>query len=235
MLESLTSAHRIVIALVAVAVVVAVWLGTGGGGNDAAPDADSVVTYTVPRSADVPITVHVVGEVRSPGLYTLRAGSRVSQAIELAGGFSARARVDSVNLAAFLEDGQQLRVEAAYAPEPVASSRPVATPAVAPAEPAAQPARPRVAPTRAAAPGARSARRSSVPDFAQTPTASPVRLNSAGLEELQRIDGIGPELAKKILYHRSANGPFRSFNDLDDVPGIGPVTIEKIRVSATLN
>ncbi len=243
MLESLTSAQKLVVALVVAALVVAVWLGPGVGRREAAPDAGDVVTYTLPTAADVPITVHVVGEVRRPGLYTLPAGSRVAQAITLAGGFSERARPDSVNLAAFLEDGQQLRVEAAAEAEPAPEPTLPATPAVAaPAtaarpQPAPQPVRRTTVPARRTSPtvAAAAPRRSDLPDFAQTRPPAPVRLNSAGLEELQRIDGIGPELAKNILSYRSMHGPFRSLNDLDEVPGIGPATIEKIRVGATLN
>jgi competence protein ComEA len=74
-----------------------------------------------------------------------------------------------------------------------------------------------------------------LPEFARVPSHERVSLNRAGLEQLQELPGIGPELAKNIIYHRSTHGPFRSFTDLHEVPGIGPATVEKIRVSATLN
>ncbi|MGC9317701.1 MAG: ComEA family DNA-binding protein [Armatimonadota bacterium] len=70
--------------------------------------------------------------------------------------------------------------------------------------------------------------------MATEPRQGRVRLNHAGLEELQRIPGVGPELAKSILTYRYVHGPFRSFSDLDEVPGIGPGMIEQMRVSATL-
>jgi len=54
------------------------------------------------------ISIHVVGEVLSPGLYELELGSRVSDVIELAGGFSESASTQSVNLARVLVDGEQL-------------------------------------------------------------------------------------------------------------------------------
>ncbi|HLM08125.1 MAG TPA: helix-hairpin-helix domain-containing protein [Thermoleophilaceae bacterium] len=56
------------------------------------------------------IYVHVAGEVRRPGLVRLPAGSRAAAAIERAGGFKGRANVAAVNLAARLEDGQQVVV-----------------------------------------------------------------------------------------------------------------------------
>ena len=52
--------------------------------------------------------VHVAGAVRDPGVYRLPAGSRVADAVERAGGATAQAEVDSVNLAAEVGDGQQV-------------------------------------------------------------------------------------------------------------------------------
>jgi competence protein ComEA len=54
------------------------------------------------------IVVHVAGEVRDPGVYQLPAGSRVTDAVERAGGASASAAPDAINLAAKLADGQQV-------------------------------------------------------------------------------------------------------------------------------
>jgi competence protein ComEA len=50
----------------------------------------------------------------------------------------------------------------------------------------------------------------------------PVDLNTAGVNELDALPGIGPVLAQRIVDHRSREGPFRSVDQLDDVPGIGP-------------
>ena len=56
------------------------------------------------------ISIHVVGEVLTPGLYQLKLGSRVSDVIDMAGGFSELASTQSVNLARILVDGEQLVV-----------------------------------------------------------------------------------------------------------------------------
>jgi len=56
------------------------------------------------------ITVHVAGAVVSPGLYRLREGSRVADALEKAGGASADALLDDLNLAGKLADGQKVMV-----------------------------------------------------------------------------------------------------------------------------
>ncbi len=58
------------------------------------------------------VIVHVAGEVRDPGVYELAAGSRVTDAVERAGGVTGSAAADSINLAARLADGQQVVVPA---------------------------------------------------------------------------------------------------------------------------
>lgn len=54
-------------------------------------------------------------------------------------------------------------------------------------------------------------------------------LATATAEELDELPGVGPVTAQKILDYRSQHGPFRSVEDLDAVPGIGPTRIEQLR------
>jgi competence protein ComEA len=61
------------------------------------------------------------------------------------------------------------------------------------------------------------------------PLAGSVDINSAGRADLQRLPGIGPALADRILEYRSAHGPFSSESQLTAVSGIGPKTLDKLR------
>jgi len=56
-----------------------------------------------------------------------------------------------------------------------------------------------------------------------------VSLSSASVSELDALPGIGPVTAEKIVDYRAAHGGFRSVEDLDAIPGIGPARVEQLR------
>lgn len=59
--------------------------------------------------------------------------------------------------------------------------------------------------------------------------AARVSLASATVDDLDALPGIGPVTAQKIVDWRQGHGPFRSVEDLDAIPGIGPARIEQLR------
>ncbi|MEA2180788.1 MAG: competence protein ComEA [Solirubrobacteraceae bacterium] len=108
-----------VIAVVALVVVVVGVRHMGGRAGAAPPPASSSATVPIEPAAgaagavaggDGEVTVHVAGAVASPGVYRLRQGSRVDDAVRRAGGATRRADLSAVNLAAQLEDGRQVLV-----------------------------------------------------------------------------------------------------------------------------
>jgi competence protein ComEA len=139
-----------------------------------------------------------VGAVRRPGLYRLREGARVADAVARAGGATRSANLAGLNLAAPLVDGTQVLVPLLA---PVGTA--VAPPAGAPGDAAAS-----------AAGGV---------------AIQKLSLATATADQLDELPGVGPITAQKILDYRAANGPFRSIDDLDAVPGIGPTRIEQLR------
>lgn len=64
---------------------------------------------------------------------------------------------------------------------------------------------------------------------------APVDLNTAGLEELTLLSGVGPSKAQAILDYRTEHGAFASLDELTHVPGIGPATLEQLRANVTLS
>jgi competence protein ComEA len=184
-----TAAIWIVAALVAVFAVIRLTGSHDAGGG--APVQIDRSPAGEPAHHEAEIYVHVVGAVRQPGLLKLPSGSRVSTAVDRAGGPGPRADLSGVNLAARLEDGQQVLVPVRGA-APAGSAGPSSTGA---------------ATSGAAGPGA-----------AGVPKAS---LGSATVEQLDQIDGIGPTLAQRIIEYRTEHGGFRSIEDLREVEGIG--------------
>ena len=70
-------------------------------------------------------------------------------------------------------------------------------------------------------------------DAAAATTSGPVHLNSATLEQLDALPGIGPATAQKIVDYRQEHGAFASVDELDAVPGIGPARLEQLRELVT--
>jgi competence protein ComEA len=153
----------------------------GDAGASSARPAAALLPDTAAAAAPR-LVVHVTGAVRLPGLYRLKEGSRVADAVARAGGATASADTAAVNLAAPLADGMQVLM-----PSRVAGA------------------------TGSAA------------------SAGRVSLNASSAAELDELPGVGPVTAAKIVDFRQAHGGFRSVDDLDAIPGIGPARIEQLR------
>jgi competence protein ComEA len=65
-------------------------------------------------------------------------------------------------------------------------------------------------------------------------SAGSVNINTATAAELEALSGVGPKTAQTIVEYREANGPFKSIEDIMNVPGIGEGTFEKIRDEITV-
>ncbi len=119
------------LALLAVVALAVVALGVRHMAARAEPPEASAAQSALPvqpaagpaAGADPNVTVHVAGAVREPGVYRLRRGARVDDAVRRAGGAQRDADLSAVNLAALLEDGRQILVpERGPAGEPAAAS-----------------------------------------------------------------------------------------------------------------
>jgi competence protein ComEA len=155
------------------------------------------------------IYVHVAGAVRRPGLLRLAEGARVAVALERAGGPQRRADLAGVNLAARLEDGQQVIVPVRGAAAAVPGAAGSATAGAG---------------SGADVPGA-AGPGTAGPGAAGVPKLS---LAAVTVEQLDEIDGIGPTLAQRIVEYRTENGGFRSLAELREVEGIGEKRFETL-------
>jgi competence protein ComEA len=64
---------------------------------------------------------------------------------------------------------------------------------------------------------------------ATAPANAPVNLNTATLDELDALPGVGPVLAQRILDYRTENGPFTTIDQLQEVPGVGPKKFDSLK------
>ncbi|HVL94324.1 MAG TPA: helix-hairpin-helix domain-containing protein [Solirubrobacteraceae bacterium] len=110
-MTDLPRSHLLAYALVAVALVVLALRQAGrGAGGPPAPAVAPAPVRLERADAGGAVLVHVAGAVRRPGVYRLRAGARVDDAVRRAGGATRRAELTQLNLAARLEDGRQVVV-----------------------------------------------------------------------------------------------------------------------------
>lgn len=174
-----------------------------------------------PAAPAVRIYVDVAGAVRRPSLYALPPGCRVMQAIIAAGGPASGADLDSVNLAQKLADGEKIFV-----------------PKYTVVLPAPDSPMPSVALARAALPPAGKIAKTSLSSHSNKLTADSglqIALNTATLDDLQRLPSVGPAMAARILAYRAQAGGFGKVEDLMQVPGIGPKKFAKIAPCVKLN
>ena len=165
------------------------------------------------------ITVHVVGAVVNPGVYRLPAGSRVVDAVDLAGGVEPGADTENINMALPLADADQVFIPTRSARS---SSAPRTTVAVV-----RPPARPKSV-------GGNEDSAASSPSSPSPSSGGLVNINTADAAQLEELPGVGPATAKAIIEHRTANGPFVSVEDLKKVKGIGDAKFAALRPSVTV-
>jgi len=157
------------------------------------------------------IYVHVAGAVAQPGVVQVRPGSRLFQVLELVGGLRAEAAIDFINLASPVQDGQFI-----YIPT-LAELRSGRTAAGLPLSQLTA-CLPRAAEGVQGVPGAQAARR-----------GTRINVNTATLDELVSVPGIGDTLARRIITYREQVGRFRRLEDLLAVTGIGNQTLQELR------
>ena len=143
------------------------------------------------------ITVFVCGAVESPGVYDLFSDSRVIDAVEAAGGFSAGADQEWHNLARRVSDGERLQILTEEESDLLRQDG------------------------MTSEEGHSSAASLSDADM-------PVNINTASLEVLMTLPGIGESRARAILDYRNRNGAFASADELRNISGIGDKLYEKI-------
>lgn len=167
------------------------------------------------------IYVYITGEVNNPGVVTLKEGSRIVDAINAAGGTTAKANVSKVNLVYVLEDGMKVNIpndndlkknsEFEYITMNSGDGR-------------------RDDYSDKSSGGTSSSGGDSSSTSSDSyKNYSIVNINTATQTELETLPGIGPSLALNIINYRKENGKFSSIDEIKNVSGIGESKFETIK------
>jgi len=178
----------------------------GEQGDGGVTDAASVVSKEDQTQA-MTVFVHICGAVRTPDVYEVPRDARIIDVIKLAGGFTDEADSDYHNLAGTVADGQKI-----YVP----TEQEVTDGLVPPPELNT------VAVTETG----------EVSDAANAGSTGEegdkVNINTATVEELKTLNGIGDKRAQDIIDYRNSNGNFKNIEDIKKVNGIKDGVYSKI-------
>ena len=141
----------------------------------------------VSTTQETVIFVDIKGAVKNPGVYQMKVGDRVKDAIDAAGGLTAEADSQKVNLAQRVEDQMVIVV-------------------------------PKVGEEAEAIPAGATSKEAS--------KEGKVNINTATVEELKTLKGVGEKKAEAIIEYRKKNGSFKTKEDLMKVRGIGKKLFE---------
>ncbi|HEV7167454.1 MAG TPA: helix-hairpin-helix domain-containing protein, partial [Micrococcaceae bacterium] len=188
--------------------------GSAGAGERADPNGTGGTGTAEPSGAgEATVLVHVAGAVVHPGIVELPANSRVYQAIQRAGGQAPDAALDAVNLAAPLQDGEQLLVPTRQqADNGYVAGLPAGT-------------------GEGTGVGTGLSGSSTGTTGVQNGTVkagSRINLNTATEAALTTLPRVGPVLAQRIIAWRTGHGRFNSVQELDAVEGVGPKMLESL-------
>ncbi len=164
--------------------------------------ADNQVTSNIEerREENETIIIHITGAVRLPGIVKLEEGSRIEDAINKAGGLTEDADISKVNLAFVLEDGVKIKI----------------------------PSNSDIGDLEEDIVNNGSGE-NILEDFENSSESTLLNINKATEQELQRLPGIGPSLASKIIKYRNEMGKFSNVEDIKNVNGIGENKFENIK------
>jgi competence protein ComEA len=149
------------------------------------------------------IVVHIMGEVENEGIVEINEGSRVSDAINAAGGLKETADISNINLAFVLEDGMKIIIPSKEDKTVNINSN-----------------------TENIITGGGE---NIISGSSSKKENSLININTATQEELETLPGIGSAIALRIITYREENGKFSSIEDIKKVSGIGDSKFSNIK------
>lgn len=173
------------------------------------------------------IKVDIKGEINNPGVYKLKEGDRVSDAIKISGGLTENADTSLINLSKNLKDEMVIIIYNKYEIENIKQETTTPKEIIQYIE-----------------------KECSCPDTINEACIKPkeesketkkeetkndkISINTGTLEELETLSGIGESKAEAIIKYREENGSFKTLEEITNIKGIGTSTFEKFKDQITL-
>lgn len=156
------------------------------------------------------VAVYVTGEVAKPGVVYVPWEGRVGDAINQCGGLLPTADSSQVNMAATVKDGMEIRVKGKI----ISKDGNVGSQG-----------------NHSSVEGSVASRASktSSPEQGKNDSGEMVNINTADVDGLKKLKGIGPAMAQRIIDYREANGSFQAPEDIMQVKGIGKAKYAKLK------
>ena len=244
---------RLLIVLIILAAAAFVFFARTGDDGISLEDGSEVTNEDVPLKPDTPnnsdsgnsksdsetssdvVICDVSGAVKQPKVVELKKGSRISDAIEQAGGLTDKADISNINRAAVVNDGDKILI-----PEKGSDQT---------GQMPAQSGNGSAGASQSSGTGAGSGQGGSAGSASgsaggsagagsgqtgQGSAAGKISLNNADSATLQQISGVGPVTAEKIIDYRNQNGGFKNIEQLKEINGIGDKTFEKMKDQVSL-
>ncbi len=158
------------------------------------------------------ICVHICGAVKKPDVYEVRKGTRLVEAIKLAGGLTEDAAGDYVNQAALVEDGRQVYIPTKDEVKGIMPDGFLGGGA-----------------------DASNSANDNTTSAGSTANSGKVNINTASEEELMTLSGIGESKAASIIAYRKEHGSFKSIEEIKNINGIKDSVFNKISNMITIN
>lgn len=187
--------------------------------NNSQISTESAVDTSAEKKSGIYYKVHVAGEVKNPGVYSLDSTDRVIDAIEIAGGNTENADLDRINLAEYIKDGEKIRVPSIS--ERTSSSNNLL--------------------------GNYDLNSNKIEDIISDSVntnsynlnsksnSELININTATVSKLEELPGVGATIANSIVSYRQENGGFKSIDEIKQVPRIGDKTYDKLKDLITVD
>lgn len=233
-IKNILNQYKIYIALIILFILILIFILLNDSNNKKDVKIEKEVKTSSTQTEKVKkkyLRVDIKGEVVKPGVYELEENKRVIDLINMAGGLSKNADTSYINLSKKLKDEMTIVV---YSKEEIAKMKDKESIIVYMEKECECDGITNDACIYNESKNNNSNKNSSEKNSTKKESGSKVNINTANIEELTELKGIGESKAEAIIKYREENGKFKSIEDIMNVTGIGESAYSKIKENITV-